>query len=113
MELSAGAFDFLQDVGSLRGPDKGFWLGVVLVDVVTYGHDQLLDIAENSTAKAVLREVAKESLHHVEPGTAGRCEVDVEPRMAGQPLFQLGMFVGRVVIGDEVNLLFFRSDIVD
>ena len=77
----------------------------MFVDVVTDGRDQVLDVAEDSAAKAVLREVTEEPLHHVEPRTAGRREVDVEAGMAGEPLLHLGMFVGCVVICDKVNLL--------
>ena len=57
----------------------------MLVDIVADRHDQLLDTAEDSAADSVLSDVAKEPLHHVEPRTAGRSEVDVESGMTNQP----------------------------
>ena len=70
------------------------------VDVVTDGRDQVLDIAEDTAAKAVLSQIAEEPFHHVEPRTAGRREVDVEAWTPGEPLLNLGMFVGRVIVRD-------------
>src|SRR5713226_5497587 len=86
---------------------------VVLVDVVADSHDQFLDIAEDAAPKAVLSEVAEESLHHVEPGTAGGGEVHMEAPMAGQPLVDLGMFVRGIVIRDQIDLLACRGDLVN
>jgi hypothetical protein len=54
MKGRAGALDLLQDVGCFGGPDEGLGMVVVVVDVVEDGRDQLLDIAEDSTAQAEL-----------------------------------------------------------
>ena len=48
-------------------------------------------------------ELRKEPLDHVEPRTGGRGEVHVEARVLVQPGFVLGMFVGGIVVGDNVN----------
>ena len=56
------------------------------------------DIAKDSALKPVLSEVAKEALHHVQPGTAGRREMDMVAGMASQPSLCLGMFVCGVVV---------------
>src|SRR6185437_6995174 len=48
----AGALDLFEDVGGFRGPDERLGLIVVLVDVSTDGHDQLLDIAEGTSSQA-------------------------------------------------------------
>src|SRR5207248_3216361 len=81
--------------------------------VLTDRHDQFLDIAEDSAADSVLSDVAKEPLHHVEPRTAGWCEVYVESRVASQPPLYLGMLVCRVVVRNQVDLLATGCDIVD
>ena len=57
--------------------------------------------------------IAEETLHHVEPRTAGRREVDVESRVTSQPLLHPGILMGSVVIRDEVDFLAARCDFVD
>src|SRR5229473_6574810 len=70
-------------------------------------------VTENASPKPVLSEVAEETLHHVQPGTAGGGEVHVEARMAGQPLLDLGVFVCGIVIRDQMDLLACRGDVVN
>src|SRR5512141_2560837 len=102
MQGAAGAFDFLQNVGSAGRPDEGFGLVVVAVDVTADRHDQFFQITKYTAPQSVLREVAEEALYHVEPRGTGRREVHVEPWMACEPALNLGMLVGRVVIADQV-----------
>jgi len=47
------------------------------------------------------RELAR---HVVHPAGAGGREVEVETRMAAQPLLHLGVFVGGVVVQHQVDL---------
>jgi hypothetical protein len=68
---SAGVFDLLQDIGGTGGPDEGFGALVVTVDISADSHDQLFQIAKDAEPRAVLREIAEETLHHVEPRCAG------------------------------------------
>lgn len=85
MERMASAFDFFQNVGGSGGPDEGFGIFVVTVDITADRHDQFFQIAKHTATQSVLGEVAEEALYHVEPrGTGGR-EVRVEPWMARQP----------------------------
>ena len=79
-----GALHFFENVGCLGRPDKRFGIGVVAIDVIADSRDQLLDIAEDSTAEPVLSGVAEESFHHVEPRAARGREVDMEARMLRQ-----------------------------
>ena len=74
MKGRAGALDLFQYVGCLGGPDERLGIVVVMVDVVEDCCDQLLDTAKDSAAQAVLGQVAEETLHHVQPRAAGRCE---------------------------------------
>ncbi len=83
------------------------------VDIIADGRHQFFDIAEDAAAEPVLGKVAEEALDHVQPGTAGGREIDVESRMAVEPLFDLGVLVGRVVVHDHVDLLLRRGRVVD
>ena len=65
MKAPAGAFNLLQDVGGLGGPDETFWLFIMAVDVLVDGGDEFLDATENSAAQSVLSQIAEEALHHV------------------------------------------------
>ena len=42
IKRAPGGFDFFEDSGSLRGPDKGFGTLVVFSDVCSDSHDQFL-----------------------------------------------------------------------
>src|SRR5712691_5593623 len=102
MERLASAGDFLEDVVSGGRPDERFWAEVMAVDVGFDGHDEFFEVAEHASFKTVLREVAKKPLDHVEPGGAGRREVDVKARVARKPAFYFWMLVGGVVVADEM-----------
>ncbi len=68
------------------------------------GHDEFLQITEDAATQTVWREVSKEAFHHVEPGGAGGSEVQMKARMPRQPALNLGVFMGGVVIADQVQL---------
>ena len=40
---------------------------IVGIDVVSDGHDELLEVPENSTSELVMGQVAEEAFQHVEP----------------------------------------------
>src|ERR1035438_5261047 len=60
---------------------------------------------ENTAPHTVHREISKETFNPVEPGGTRRGEVEVKPRVAFLPAFDLLVLMGGVVIADEVNLL--------
>ncbi len=43
--------------------DEGFWILVVLVDVVTDGHDELFEVFEDAAPQLVLGQVAEEAFN--------------------------------------------------
>ena len=49
-------------------------------------------------------ELTEEAFDHVQPGSAGRRKVEMEPRMFRQPLLHFGMFVCGVVIQDQMQV---------
>jgi hypothetical protein len=67
----------------------------VFVDVLSDSRDQFFNIVKDATPEAVLCEIPGEALHHVQPRTAGRGEVNMESAMAGEPALYLRVFVRR------------------
>src|SRR5467141_2642551 len=85
MTRSPSTFYLLQDVGCLSGPNERLGVGVVLRDVSFNGLDQLFDISEATASDLFLSDVSKEALDHVEPGSTGRSEMNMEAGMSLQP----------------------------
>jgi len=65
MKRGSGTLDLFQDVGGLCGPDEGFGMFVVMVDVLANGLDQFFDAAEDAAAQSILSQIAEEAFHHV------------------------------------------------
>jgi hypothetical protein len=65
--------------------------------------DEFFNAVKHASADALVGEISKETFHDVEPGSAGRCEVHVEARMALQPALHSGVLVRRVVVSNEVE----------
>lgn len=55
-------------------------------------------------ADDLARNLAEEAFYQVEPGTGSRSEVQMEAFSAGQPGFDLVMFVSGVIVADDVDL---------
>ena len=83
--------DFFEDVGRRCGPDEGFGVGIVVLQVGFDGGLEVGDAPEDAASDGVLGDQAEEALDQVEPGGGGRGEMEVEARMAFQPGFDLGM----------------------
>ena len=93
MTGSPSTFYLLQDVGSFCRPNERLGVSVVLRDVSFNGLDQLVHISEATASDLLLRDVSKEALDHVEPGSAGRSEMNMEAGMLLQPGLHRRMFV--------------------
>ena len=74
-------------------------------DVLLDGDNQFGDAAKHAIAQAFGGEITEESFDHVEPGRRGRREMHMEPRVLGQPFFDLRMFVCGVVVADQMQRL--------
>ena len=91
-------------VGSL-GPGEGMATVVPAVDEEADGVHQLLDTDEGTAADGLPRDDAEEDLDEVQPGARGRCEVQRDAAMAGQPGLDVGVLMGCVVVDHHVQLL--------
>ena len=78
MEGDSAALDFFEDVGCLGSPDEGLGLLVVMSEVVVDGGGQFADTAKRPATNPLIGEVAKEALHHVQPGCGNRGRVGFE-----------------------------------
>src|SRR5215472_12622589 len=102
IQRAASTLDLFQDIGGASRPDEGFGILVVTVDVIADHHKEFFQIAKHAATQLVLSEVAEETLHHVEPQRTSRSEVHVEAWMTLEPVLDLGMFMGCVVIRNQV-----------
>ena len=98
-----GAGDFFQDGGSLCTPDIALRLAVALDQPALDGAHQLRHALETALTNYLLGEIAEKTFDQVEPRAARGCEVLADSWMAGQPGLDRRMFVGCVVVHDQVQ----------
>src|SRR5918996_5586062 len=96
--------DFSQDRGSSSRPNKRARVFVVLAQVVMNRFDEFSDASKRSSTDPLASDLCEPPFHKVQPRTAHRYEVQVEPRMILQPLAHLRVLVGAVVVHDQVDL---------
>ena len=72
----------------------------VLVDL----SHQFAHAAKRAAPDRLLGDEPEPALDLVEPACVSGCVMDVIARVAGEPGFDLGMFVGGVVVGDQMDL---------
>ena len=75
--------------------------------------DQFTHVAERAAADGALGDQREPALDLIEPAGVGGSEVKVVAGMAGQPGFDLGMFVGGVVVHDQMDVEFGRDVAVE
>ena len=73
------------------------------LDVALDGVFEISDRFEDAASDFPTCDRRKEALDCVEPRRRGWCEMECPSRMVGEPRQDIGMFVGRVVVGDGVN----------
>ena len=113
IKRSLSASDFFEDVRGFRGPDEGFWILVVVVDVVTDGHDELFQVLEDAAPQLVFGQVSEEAFDHIEPAGGGWCEVNVEALMTIKPAHDPLVLMCGVVIADQIDMFFLGDGMVD
>jgi hypothetical protein len=84
-------------VGGL-GPGEGPWVGVPGIDPGADVAFEGVDAGVDAAAQELVGEQAEPAFDLVDPGGAGRGEVDVEARVAAQPGLDLGGVVGTSLV---------------
>ena len=96
--------DLYDDGAGGCGPDKGLGVGVVVFEIIVDRPLEVDDGVEHAATDALSGDLGEEAFDQVEPGRRGRREMHVEARMPGQPRLDLGMLVGGVVVGDQMDI---------
>src|SRR2546422_7188138 len=102
--LTAPTHGLADDVGRLLGPDKGCGVCVPMRYVVFDMAHEGTDGWERSAAHRFTGQNSEPRFDHVQPGRAGRCEVEADFRMSVEPSPYLGGGVRRGVVEDDVQL---------
>lgn len=70
---------------------------------------QVLDAPEGASSNRLLGDHVEPDLDLVQPGGVGRRQMDVKARMQGQPALHPGVFVGGIVVDDQMNIQILRD----
>jgi len=103
---------FQNSLGGGR-PHEGLRRLIVHPDVFRNGCDELGDALEDAPANSLRGEFPEPPLDEIHPGRAGRGEVQVEPRVLGQPALYVRMRVRAVVVHDQVQVAIGRSRAIE
>ena len=88
-------------------------MGVVMIEIFANGSFEFSDTREHAAADAIAGDQPEEAFDLVEPGRRCGREMHVEAGMLGQPSFDRGVFVGGVVVGDQMQVEAFGRAAVD
>lgn len=75
----------------------------MLFNVGFNGTDQLRDSGKYASAQALAGQVAEEAFNHIQPRCGGGGEMNVEMRVFLQPLLDLWVLVGGVIVTDQMK----------
>jgi len=98
------ASDGGDDLVRVLCPTEGLWVGVCLCDEAFDGCLQGDQGVEHASLQAALGQFGKEALDGIDPGGRGWREVEGEAGMPPEPLDDLGVLVGGVVVEHDVDL---------
>ena len=105
--------DFAEDLLALRLPSVRLRLEVALRQIAHDIIGELAHAGEAPFADDILRQLSEEALDQIEPGRARRREVNMKSRMLCEPLLDTLLFVGAVVVDDQVQIQVLRRFPVD
>ena len=98
------ASDLLEDGLDGGRPDERLGVCVVGLEELPDGGDEVGHAGEDAAAQSLVGELAEPALDEVQPGAARGREVQMEARMLLKPGSDVRMFVGLVVVEDQVQL---------
>src|SRR2546422_4528627 len=96
--------DLFQDLVNFLGPNEG--LGILIVDSDEFlnGLDELRHSLEHTAPDSFPCNLAKPTLHQVQPGRTGRGKMQMKPAMLFQPLLDTIVIVGSIIIQDQMQI---------
>ncbi len=65
---------------------------------------EFADASKHASTNPFVGEIAKEALHHIQPGCGSRSEVNVDSLVTLEPAFHSRMLVGGIVVDDQMEL---------
>ena len=79
-------------------------MAIILLDISENAFLESFDAGKDAAPELILGQVAEESLDHVEPTVAGGREVEMKALVARRPAQNRRVFVGGIVVNDQVEL---------
>ena len=86
------------------GPGKGAAFAVVVLDELVDAGDQIADAAEAAATDGPLGNQSEPAFHLIEPGRISGRVVDVVTGPCSQPDAYFGVFVGGIVVHDQMHV---------
>src|SRR5271154_3736404 len=99
MPAPDGGDDFV----GVFGPCERLRCLVVVGEIAIYRGLEVDNALEDAALESPLGQDGEEALDSIEPGSRCRREVEDEARMTSQPLDDLRVLMGRVIIENHVN----------
>lgn len=76
----------------------------MILQILFDGGDQFGDACETASAKALVGQVPKPSFHEVQPRAGRWNEMQMETGVATEPGFDSWMFVGAIIVHDQMEV---------
>src|SRR5262249_45851518 len=89
--------------GSRSRPDEGTGLFVMFADVAANGGDKRRHAAEGPPPQPLAGDLSKEAFDEIQPGRPGWGEVEMKPRVRGEPRLHGRVLVGPIIVENEVD----------
>ena len=89
-------------------PDKGLGMGVVVRNVVVDGGGELGHTFEDAATDTLGGYFSEPTFDKIEPRRRSGNKMEVKARMPDKPSLDPWMLVGRIIIGDAVNIQLLR-----
>jgi hypothetical protein len=105
--------DLSDDSTGACDPVKGLRVFVINPNVIVDGFDQITNAAEGSAADSFSCDFGKPAFDLIEPRRTGWREVQVIARSCSEPSLHGGMFMGAVIIQDQMDVQIGRNGLVD
>ena len=99
MPAPDGCDDFI----GISLPDERAWFLIVLPDEAVDGGLKVDDRVEDAIFQAASGQLGEEALDGIEPRAGCRHEMEGPARMPGQPGTDFRLFVGRIVVEDDMD----------